>query len=181
MNSKPKAPRDSKPKKAKRKSSGRTRRRSQLVIIGWRAKVDFPDFGLQGVQAKVDTGARTSSLHATHWRSFERDGAEWIRFRVYTGKRGARLQTTAEAPLVDRRKVRSSNGAVEERLVIATRVEARGLSWTAEISLAKRGSMAFPMLLGRVCLRNRFLVDSGHSYLKTKTPAPADSAGAGDE
>jgi hypothetical protein len=147
----------------------RARGEKELVIIGWRALIDFPEFGLRSVQAKVDTGARTSSLHATHVRVFERNGETWVSFQVDSGKGKARVHTAAEARLVERRNIRSSNGAVEERFVIATRVEARGLSWIAEVSLAKRTSMTFPMLLGRSCLRNRFLVDSGHSYLKTKT------------
>lgn len=158
----------------------RARGEHELVVIGWRALVDFPAFGLTGIPAKVDTGARTSSLHATHVQPFERDGKAWVRFHLYSGKRNARKHTVAEAPLVDLRKIRSSNGAVEERYVIETQVSARGLTWTAEVSLSKRSSMTFPMLLGRACLRNRFLVDSGHSYLKTKTPSPAEPADEGE-
>ena len=171
-------------KKRKKRQRLTVRRRSrddhELVVIGWRALIDFPEFGLKGIPAKVDTGARTSSLHATHIRSFERDGQTWLNFQLYSGKRKARVQTTAEARLVDLRKIRSSNGAVEERYVIETTISARGLSWKAEVSLSKRSSMTFPMLLGRACLRNRFLVDSGHSYLKTKTPSAAEPADEGE-
>jgi len=169
-----------KPKQKKRQRVTVQRRahgNKELVVIGWRALIDFPEFGLRSVQAKVDTGAQTSSLHATHIRSFERDGETWVSFQVDCGMGKARVHNRAEARLVGRRKIRSSNGAVEERFVIATRIAARGLTWTAEISLAERASMAFPMLLGRACLRNRFLVDSGHSYLKTKTPPPSAEAG----
>jgi hypothetical protein len=158
----------------------RARGEHELVVIGWRALVDFPEFGLIGIPAKVDTGARTSSLHATHAQTFERGGKVWVRFHVYSGKRRARVHTIAEAPLVELRKIRSSNGAVEERYVITTQVSARGLNWTAEVSLSKRSSMTFPMLLGRSCLRNRFLVDSGHSYLKTKSPPPAEPEEEGE-
>lgn len=140
-------------------------RKQERTVIGWRALVDLPDLGVAQVRAKVDTGARTSSLHATHVRVFEKDGAEWVRFRVHFGPRGARQNVQAEAPLVDRRKVRSSNGAVEERLVIRTTLASTGRRWMAEMTLAKRGSMAFPMLLGRGCLKRRFLVDSGRSFL----------------
>lgn len=157
--------RPKRPRKKKRRRAPRER-----LVIGWRARVDLPDFGLQEVQAKVDTGARTSSLHASHIRPFEKDGTPWVRFRVYTGKRGKRVLTVAEAPLVDQRKIRSSNGAVEDRYVVATRLATMGLEWEAEVTLARRGSMAFPMLLGRACLKRRFLVDAGRSYLKPPTP-----------
>jgi hypothetical protein len=182
---KPDSKSEPKPKKKRKKRQRVTVRRlarddHELVVIGWRALIDFPEFGLVGIPAKVDTGARTSSLHATHVQKFERDGQAWLRFQLYSGKRRARIQTTAEARMVGMRKIRSSNGAVEERYVIETTLEARGQSWTAELTLAKRSSMTFPMLLGRACLRNRFFVDSGHSYLKTKTPPPAEPADEGE-
>ena len=161
-------PQSSESKKKRRKKKAKR----ELRVIDWRARVDLPDFGLEGGQVKVDTGARTSSLHATHIRHFTKDGAEWVRFRVHTGKRGARVHTAVEAPLLDCRNIRSSNGAVEERIVIATRISTMGLTWDAEVTLAKRGSMAFPMLLGRACLRERFLVDSGRSYIKPRPPIP---------
>lgn len=162
--------------KPRKKRTKRRIKKRELAVIGWRARIDLPDFGLEGVQVKVDTGARTSSLHATHVRHFEKDGEPWVRFRVHTGKRGARVPSSVEAPLLDSRKIRSSNGAVEERLVIGTRITAMGLTWDAEVTLAKRGSMAFPMLLGRACLKRRFLVDSGRSYLKPKSTDPKKPA-----
>jgi len=134
-------------------------------LIGSRALVDFPLFGVEGVPAKVDTGARTSSLHATHIRQFERDGEPWVAFRFYSGTRGSRKPHTAEAPLSAVRKIRSSNGATEERLIIRTKLRVQDRVWSSEVSLAKRGSMAFPMLLGRTCLRKRFLVDCSKLYV----------------
>ena len=99
-------PQSSESKKKRRKKKAKR----ELRVIGWRARVDLPDFGLEGVQVKVDTGARTSSLHATHIRHFTKDGAEWVRFRVHTGKRGARVHTAVDEAI---NAIRS--GAIEAR------------------------------------------------------------------
>lgn len=131
--------------------------------IGWRELVALPELGLAGVPAKIDTGARTSSLHAEVLETFERDGEPFVRFAVDWG--GERHH--CEAIHVDIRGITSSNGETQRRYVIKTPLKIGSFTFRAEISLADRSDMKFPMLIGRSSLRRRFTVDSGYSWLQT--------------
>ena len=126
--------------------------------------MSLPDLGIPNIKAKVDTGARSSSLHAFHLHEFERDGEVWIRFDVQPAQRRSRSVVAVEARVLDFRSVRSSSGIVERRPVIMTHVKLLGLTWQVELTLAKRDQMGFRMLLGRQAFRGRFLVDAGKSY-----------------
>ena len=139
-----------------------------LPIIGWRERVCLPDLGLAGIPAKIDTGARTCSLHAEVLDDFRRDGQRFVRFAVDWG--GARH--LCEAVHVDIRGITSSMGEQQQRFVIKTPLTIGKATFRAEISLADRSQMQFPMLIGRTALRRRFVVDSGHSWLQS--PANAD-------
>lgn len=134
----------------------RTPRGVQPIEIGWCEAVHLPALGLSPFHAKIDTGARTSSLHATSIRPFERDGAQWVRFHVRI--RGLPPQKI-EAPLVEKRKVTSSNGIDQQRFVIKTELCLGPVCRQVEITLANRANMAFPMLVGRSALRRFFLVN----------------------
>ncbi len=138
------------------------KRLKKMRLVGWRELVDLPELGLTGIPAKIDTGARTSSLHAEVIEDFERDGERFVRFAVDWG--GVRHE--CEAIHVDVRGVTSSNGETQNRYVIKTPLKIGTLSFRAEISLADRSDMQFPMLVGRSSLRRRFVVDSGHSWLQ---------------
>lgn len=143
-----------------------TRRQTQtLPTLGWREWVALPDLGMAAVKAKLDTGARSSTLHAFDVRRFERDGRPWVRFRVHPVQRSARETVEAEAPLHDERLVRDSGGGEQMRPVILTHVEVRGRRWPIELTLTNRDAMGFRMLLGRQAIRGRFVVDAGRSYL----------------
>lgn len=143
-------------------------RLAKPVVIGRCELVDFPDLGLVGMHAKVDTGARTSSLHATRIRQFERDGAAWVHF--IAARSIGHEPLGCDAPLVARRPVRSSTGHVQQRYVIRTRMILGPLEWEAEITLANRGTMAFPVLIGRRALSRGFLVNSARRWqLKAPT------------
>ncbi len=138
------------------------------MVVGWRELVSLPDLGLSGIPAKIDTGARTSSLHAHVLEDFMRAGERFVRFAVdWDGERHF-----CEAVQVDVRGITSSNGDTQERFVIKTPLRIGNLSFRAEISLADRSQMQFPMLIGRTALRRRMVVDSGHSWLQS--PAIAD-------
>ncbi len=137
-------------------------------MVGWRELVSLPELGLSDIPAKIDTGARTSSLQAIVLDDFLRDGERFVRFAVDWG--GVRHQ--CEAVHVDIRGITSSNGDRQERVVIKTTLTIGNLTFRAEISLADRSQMQFPMLIGRTALRRRMVVDSGHSWLQS--PAIAD-------
>ena len=138
---------------------------SDRPLIGWREWVALPDLGIPRIKAKVDTGARTSSLQALDIELVTVDGVDRARFVVVPRQRRDLPRIRAEADLVDVRRVRSSNGIWQERPTIRTRFRLGGLEWTGEITLAARDSMRFRMLLGRSSLATRFLVDPAASYL----------------
>lgn len=134
-----------------------------LPVVGWRELVQLPDLGLSGIPAKIDTGARTSSLHGEVIEELERDGKRYVRFLVdYDGE-----PHECEAVHVDIRGITSSNGETQRRYVIKTPLIIGDVRFRAEISLADRSGMKFPMLIGRSSLRRRFHVDSGYSWLQT--------------
>mgnify|MGYP006266633407 FL=1 len=135
-----------------------------LPVVGWREMVDLPDLGLARIPAKIDTGARTSSIHGEVIEEFTRDGAKYVRFAVdWDG-----LRHECEAVHVDLRGVTSSNGESQMRYVIKTPLVIGKARFRAEISLADRSDMKFPMLVGRSSLRRRFVVDSGYSWLQSR-------------
>ena len=135
-----------------------------LPIIGWREWVGLPDFGIEAIKAKVDTGARSSSLHAVDLHEFTRDGVKWVRFQVHPAQRNSRRTVKIEAKVLEYRSVRSSSGKAAVRPVVVTNVNLLGVTWPVELTLASRDEMGFRMLLGREAFRRRFLVDAGNSY-----------------
>ncbi len=144
--------------------------RHEPGVIGWRELVHLPELGLHAIPAKVDTGARTSSLHGEVIEEFERDGAKFVRFAVdFPGQDALQV---CEAVHVDIRGITSSNGETQRRYVIKTPLRIGEVEFRAEISLADRSDMKFPMLIGRSSLRRRFVVDSGHSWLQTPGRVP---------
>ena len=151
---------------------------SKLPVIGWREWVGLPDLGIKKLKAKVDTGARSSSLHAFDLVDFVRDGENWVRFKIHPVQRKSEKVIEAEAKILEYRSVRSSSGSAAMRPVIITNVELLGLSWPVEMTLADRNEMGFRMLLGREAFRKRFVVDAGGSYYggkpkrKKKPPQP---------
>ena len=139
-------------------------------IVGWREWVRLPQLGIPWIKAKVDTGARSSSLHGVHLERFRRRGRDWVRFEVHPLQRHARKTVTVEAPVLEDRRVRSSSGHSSLRPVIETEVELLGQCWRIEITIADRDEMGFRMLLGRQGLRKRVVVDPGLSYQGGKPP-----------
>lgn len=141
-----------------------------LPMIGWREWVSLPELGIGMLKVKVDTGARSSSLHAYGLTEFERDGLPWVRFKVHPEQRQTKTVVEAEAKILEHRSVRSSSGQAALRPVIVTPVSLLGVTWAVELTLANRDEMGFRMLLGREAFRGRFLVDAGHSYYGGKPP-----------
>lgn len=136
--------------------------------IGWREWVALPELKVPSIQAKVDTGADTSSLHAFNQERFERDGIEYIRFEIHPGKRTKRGALQCESRVVTESKVRNPGGRSELRPVISTLVVLNGVTIRALINLTERDEMSFRMLIGRRTMRGRFLVNPGRSYIGAK-------------
>ncbi|HTV87242.1 MAG TPA: RimK/LysX family protein [Dyella sp.] len=136
---------------------------ADLITLGWRERLALPQFGIASLKVKLDTGARSSSLHVDKLETFERDGATWLRFTVGLGRRSAR-QVLCEAPARDRRVVVDTGGGRSERWFIHTQVMLAGERFEVDMNLTDRRHMLFPMLLGRTALIGRFAVDPSLSY-----------------
>ena len=138
------------------------------TIVGWREWVSLPGIGVPWIKAKLDTGARSSALHAFDIE--ELDGGERVRFKVRPWQRSMHDIVEVECPVHDRRVVRSSSGHEEERIVILLNIELAGRMVTAETTLSKRDHMDFRMLIGREALRQGFHVNPHKSFLGRKAP-----------
>ena len=145
--------------------AGRKKRRGlQPTIIGWREIVSLPDLGLFRIRAKIDTGARTSALHADSIEPYERDSGRWVAFHpCHPGMSEAGI---CHWPVHDRRSIRNTSGVPEERIIIRTRIHLAGHRFLIELSLANRSDMAFPIIIGRSAIRRHgLLVDGARSWL----------------
>ena len=141
-----------------------------LPAIGWREWVRLPELGIDAIKVKIDTGARSSALHAFDIHTFTKAGKEWVRFKVHPYQRDTIRTAIAEAEVLDERHVRNSGGHAELRISILTCVELPDKQWAIELTLTNRDVMGFRMLLGRQAVRHRFLVDPGQSYLLGPPP-----------
>src|SRR6056297_1265175 len=123
-----------------------------LILIGWQEPVDLPVLGLTNLIAKIDTGARTSALHATDITRFERDGQNWVRF--HTGFDDDAHDTWVECPIHDVREIKNTSGVPDERIIIRTKFRIAGHLWNIDLSLTDRANMRFRMIVGRSALKN---------------------------
>jgi hypothetical protein len=141
------------------------RHSSDAPLIGWREWVGLPSLGVAEIKAKIDTGARSSALHAYDLERFERGGRAFVRFKIHPYQRSTRRCVEAESELRGLRQVRNPGGQVEQRPVIETEITLGGEAWTIELTLTNRDEMGFRMLLGRQALRRRFLINPARSFL----------------
>lgn len=133
------------------------------TTVGWREWASLPELGIEAIKVKVDTGARTSALHAFELTSFEYQGKEWVRFRIHPFQDSDDTRE-CQAPLLERRMVTDSGGHQEERPVIRTLLALGGRRWPVEITLTDRDTMKFRMLLGRTAME-QLVVHPQFSFL----------------
>lgn len=154
---------DASNKKLKKKKKSSTR-----PVVGWREWIGLPSFGVDKIKVKVDTGARTSALHAHRITKFTKDNATYVRFFVHPTQRKKKPEIECTALVVDERDVKNSGGKATKRFVIRTQIKVGDATWPIELTLTNRDEMGFRMLLGRQAVRRRFLVDPGRSYVTKK-------------
>jgi len=136
----------------------------KLVIIGRAEYIDLPEWGLYEINAKIDTGAYTSSLHCHHIEKFEKDG-EYVRFNLLDPSHETYNDKLFELPVYKTKWVKSSNGESEERIIVKTILCLGDKKLTAELSLTDRSEMRYPVLIGRKLIKNHFLVDVSRKYI----------------
>ena len=141
---------------------------SDPIIIGWREWVGLPELGIKQIKAKVDTGARTSALHAFEIKPFSEGGVEHVEFHLHPMQRDLETIQVCRAPVIDQRTVTDSGGHKEDRWVIATSVTIGPHTLPIEMTLTSRDEMLFRMLLGRTAIKNIALVNPARSYLVGK-------------
>lgn len=134
--------------------------------LGWEEWVAFPELGLPAIKAKIDTGARTSALHASVIEPFGPDDNPQVRFLIQPDPDNLSLEFTCSAPVVDRRQVTSSNGETEMRYVIQTHLQMGDRRWPVEVTLTNRENMAYRMLFGRTSIIDDMMVDPNRSFVQ---------------
>ena len=150
-----------------------------LTVVGLREWVALPDLGVAGLRAKIDTGASTSSLHATEVEPFVRDGVEWVRFNAHLGTRVQLRHHCCEAPLVAMKTIKSSNGHAQVRYVIRTSLALGDRVWPVEFTLACRKSMRYRLLLGsKALVDSQLVVNPGLKYVQDKPVFPVTTTSA---
>ena len=140
-----------------------------IITLGWREWVALPQLDIRRIKAKVDTGAKTSALHAFFVEPFTENDQQWVRFGIHPKQNNVKKEIICTAQVVDLRNVTNSGGYQEERYVIRTPVEVAGIRQDIELTLTNRDTMKFRMLLGRSGIPQGVFVDSHASYLTRKS------------
>jgi hypothetical protein len=144
------------------------KKKKLLPVIGWREWVSLPELGISKIKAKIDTGARTSALHAFALQPFKENGQDKIRFDIHPLQHNITETITCEADVIDLRWVTDSGGHKEERYVISTPILINNQLIPIEITLTERDTMLFRMLLGRSAIKRQFMVNPARSFITTK-------------
>jgi len=140
------------------------KKETSKIIIGRAEWFSFPTLGIPAIKARIDSGAKTSSIHAYHIKPFQRDGVDWVKFEVHPVQGNRRVVIDCESPIVDQRKVKSSSGTSEKRYVVRAPVTIGDRVWDIELTLTNRDSMGYRMLLGREAMIGRMMIDPEKSF-----------------
>ena len=142
---------------------------NKKMLIGWREWVEFPELGIKQIKAKIDTGARTSALHAFNIEPFKTTrGKDKVRFQIHPIQRNNNYILHCDADLLDKRYVKNSGGDIEYRYIITTTLYMGHKEWPIELTLTNRDAMGFRLLLGRTAINKEFLINPHRSFLINK-------------
>jgi hypothetical protein len=145
--------------------------KNELITIGWREWVALPELGIEEIKAKIDTGVRTSALHAMNLRSFRSKGAPWARFEIQPLQGKSSPFTQCEAPVRDHREILNADGEPELRIVVEIEIVIAKKHWPIEVTLTDRREKRFRLLLGRTAISGKALVDPRRSFVAGKSAA----------
>lgn len=134
-------------------------------VIGRAEIIDLPEWDLYGIEAKIDTGAYTSSLHCHHIERVDKENKEFVRFNLLDPSHETYNDRLFELPVFKSKTVKSSNGLTEERFIVKTTIQLLGKELKAELSLTDRSEMKYPVLIGRKLIKGNFVVDVSKKYL----------------
>jgi ribosomal protein S6--L-glutamate ligase len=141
------------------------------IIVGSEEWFAFPGLGIPAIKARIDSGAKTSAMHAFNIQPFKRGGQPWVSFEVHPLQKNRKAMVRCESPVIDKRVVKSSIGVAEKRFVIRETIVVDGRTWEIDLTLTNRDSMGYRMLLGREAMSGRMLVDPDESFcLGERTP-----------
>jgi ribosomal protein S6--L-glutamate ligase len=139
------------------------------IVLGWEEWIALPSLGVAAIKAKIDTGAKTSALHAESIVPHRVGRVDYVRFKIRPAPRRSHICVECAAPVLDNRSITSSNGIPEQRYIILTELTVSGRTWPIEVSLSDRRDMNYRMLLGRQALQaGDALIDPGASFLQPK-------------
>lgn len=140
---------------------------AEKFMVGCTENCDLPGLGITDLEVRVDTGAKTSSLHVDNIKKFKRSGKTWVSFDIHPTVHNVNDIICCESPLKDVRKIKSSNGTSEERYIVRTTIRMNKQEWKIDISLTDRSDMSYLMLLGREAMLDRIIVDPSETFLLT--------------
>ncbi|MEH6557924.1 MAG: ATP-dependent zinc protease [Oceanicoccus sp.] len=137
------------------------------IIIGNIENCNLPDLGIFNLQTRIDTGAKTSSLHVDNLSRYQHSGKPWVTFDIHPNIHSVDEVVECSSPLQDIRRIKSSNGVSEERYVIDTTFQLGNVSWLIELTLTNRSDMSYLMLFGRQGMGDKVLIDPSATFLVT--------------